>query len=173
MVKIHHRARFQAIFSMRLLRNARKPQIWPVSLSQNSAKIRKINIPIPSKRSPAKARKLLRTDGGTDGQADGHAVKSSRLVKWTNGPIYRSDEGISGFGRTDGQPENIIPLTPKGGGIKNVSVAGRLWNMMLMRFVFVLLCFSIDLSETIDCVLRGKTSYSQISWSLETGIGQS
>ena len=33
---------------MRSPGNARKPQIWPVSLSQNSAKIRKINRPWPS-----------------------------------------------------------------------------------------------------------------------------
>ena len=26
-----------------------------------------------------------------------------RLVGWTNGPMYRSKEGISGFGRTDGR----------------------------------------------------------------------
>ena len=34
---------FQAISSMRSPGNARKPQIWPVSLSQNSAKITKTN----------------------------------------------------------------------------------------------------------------------------------
>ena len=36
--------------------------------------------------------------------------------------MYRSKEGISGFGRTDGrtdgQSENIMPLALKGGGIK-------------------------------------------------------
>ena len=77
---------------------------------------------IPSMRSPANAQKPLRTDGRTDGWTDGHAVKRSRLVGWTNGPMYRSKEGISGFGRTDGQkdgqPENIMPPAPKGGGIK-------------------------------------------------------
>ena len=77
-------------------------------------------------RSPANARKPLRTDGRTDRRTDGHAVKRLRLVGWTNGPMYRSKEGISGFGRTDGrmdgrtdgQPENIMPPAPKGGGIK-------------------------------------------------------
>ena len=57
-------------------------------------------------RSLANARKPLRTDGRTDGRTDrwtdGHAVKWLRLVGWTNGPMYRSKEGISGFGRTDG-----------------------------------------------------------------------
>ena len=57
--------------------------------------------------------------GRTDRRTDGHAVKRSRLVGWTNRPMYRSKEGISGFGRTDrrtdGQPENIMP---KGRGIK-------------------------------------------------------
>ena len=46
-VKIHQYAKFQAILSMHSPRNARKPQIWPVSLSQNSAKITKINRPWP------------------------------------------------------------------------------------------------------------------------------
>ena len=40
-------------------------------------------------------------DGRTDRRTDGHAVKRSRLVGWTNGPMYRAKEGISGFGRTD------------------------------------------------------------------------
>ena len=55
----------------------------------------------PSMHSPANARKPLRTDGRTDG----HAVKRLRLVGWTNGPMYRSKEGISGFGRTDGRTD--------------------------------------------------------------------
>ena len=95
-------------------------------------------------RSPANARKPLRTDGRTDRRTDGHAVKRLRLVGWTNGHMYRSKEAISGFGRTDGrtdgqtdrrtdgrtdgQPENIMPPAPKGGGIKKKkrkpSVAG-------------------------------------------------
>ena len=56
--------------------------------------------------------------GRTDGHMDGHAAKPSLLVGWTNGPMYRWKEGISGFGRTDGQPENIMHPAPKGGGIK-------------------------------------------------------
>ena len=64
-----------------------------------------------------------------DGRTDGHAVKWLRLVGWTNGPMYSSKEGISGFGRTDGwtdgrtdgQPENIMPPAPKGGGITTSS----------------------------------------------------
>ena len=46
-VKIHQHAKFQAIASMCSPGNARKPQIWSVSLSQNSAKIWKINKPWP------------------------------------------------------------------------------------------------------------------------------
>ena len=38
-----------------------------------------------------------------DGPTDGHAVKRLRLVGWTNEPMYRSKEGISGFGRTEGR----------------------------------------------------------------------
>ena len=47
MVRIHQHATFQAISSMGFPENAWEPQIWPVSLSQNSAKIRKINRPWP------------------------------------------------------------------------------------------------------------------------------
>ena len=42
MVRIHQHAKFQAIPSMHSLGNARKRQIWPISLSQNSTKIRQI-----------------------------------------------------------------------------------------------------------------------------------
>ena len=42
---------------------------------------------------------------------DGHAVKRSRLVGWTNGSMYRSKESISGFGRTS--LENLISAAMK------------------------------------------------------------
>ena len=163
---------------MRSPENARKPQIWPVSLSQNCAKIRKINRPWPQTnqfwrwsryismqnlrpfppcilrempgnpkfdpfhkvkiapkfdKSTDRGHKLISSgdgqdtsackisghslyafsgkcpetspDGRTDRRTDGHAVKWLRLVGWTNGPMYRSKEGISGFGRTDGQTD--------------------------------------------------------------------
>ena len=161
---------------MRSPGNARKPQIWPLSLSQNSAKIRKINRPWPwttqfwkrsrytsmqnfrpfppcvlqempgnpkfdqfhkvkiapkLEKSTDRGHKLISSedsqetsackisghslhafsgkypetspDGRTDRRTDGHAVKRLRLVGWTNGPMYKSKEGISGFGRTDGR----------------------------------------------------------------------
>ena len=59
-VKIHQRAKFQVISSMRSPGNARKPQIWPVSLSQNSAKIRK---------SADRGHKLISSEGGQDTSA--------------------------------------------------------------------------------------------------------
>ena len=40
-LKIHQHVKFQAIPSMRSPDNAQKPQISPVSLSQNSTKIKK------------------------------------------------------------------------------------------------------------------------------------
>ena len=46
-IKIHHHAKFQPIPSMRSPGIARKPQIWPVSLSQSGVKRRKINRPWP------------------------------------------------------------------------------------------------------------------------------
>ena len=47
---------------------------------------------IPSMCSPANAWKPLRTDG--------HAAKRSWLVGWTDGPMHRWKEGISGFEQT-------------------------------------------------------------------------
>ena len=43
-VKIHQYAKCQAISSMHSPANVRKPQIWPVSLSRNSAKITTANL---------------------------------------------------------------------------------------------------------------------------------
>ena len=133
---MHQHAKFQAIPSMRSLRNARKPQIWPVSLSQNSANIRKTNRPWPELISSkggqdtsackisghslhAFSGKCPETspDGRTDMPQNGHGWSDGPTDPFTGGKI-----GISGFGRTDGrtdgQPENIMPPAPKGGGIK-------------------------------------------------------
>ena len=146
MVKIHPHAKFQAITSMGFPENVQKPQIWPVSLSQNSAKMRKINKPQPYSYQFWRFSRYINMqisdhslhaffsklpeispDGQTDERTDGHATKRLRLVGWTNGPMYRWKEVISGFGwtdrRTDGQTngqttENIMPPAPKGGGIK-------------------------------------------------------
>ena len=46
-----------------------------------------------------------KTDGWTDGRMEEHAAKWSQLVGWTNGPMYRWKEVISGFGRTDGRTD--------------------------------------------------------------------
>ena len=47
--------------------------------------------------------------------------------------MCRSKEGISGFGRTDGrtdgQPENIMPPAPKGGGIKIEMYGTSKWHL--------------------------------------------
>ena len=65
-------------------------------------------------RSLANARKPLRTDGRTDMPWNGHG--------WSGGPtdpctgqkrVFQASDG-----QTDGQPENIMPPAPKGGGIK-------------------------------------------------------
>ena len=47
MVRIYQHAIFEAIPTFCSQENARKSQIWPVSLSQNGAKIRNINRPWP------------------------------------------------------------------------------------------------------------------------------
>ena len=67
----------------------------------------------PSMHSPANARKPLRTDRRTDG----HAIKRLRLVGWTYVQVKRGYFRLRTDGRTDEQPENIMPPAPKGGGI--------------------------------------------------------
>ena len=143
MVKIHQHTQFQVIPSMRSPGNAWKPQIWPVSLSQNSVKIRKINRPWPSTNHfwrclryisiqkfrpfiPCVLRQMSgnhlpgRMSGRTDGWTCRKTVTVGRMDR-RDGPMYKWKEGISGFERTNGtdvQPENIMLPVPKGGGIK-------------------------------------------------------
>ena len=64
--------------------------------------------------------------GWTDGQTGGHIAKQSQLVWWTNRPMYRWKEGISGFGQMDGQPKNIMPPAPKSGGITKQITPGKI-----------------------------------------------
>ena len=146
-VKIHQRAKFHAISSMRSPGNARKPQIWPVSLSQNSAKIKK--------KPTDRGHKLIssedgqdtsackisgyslhaffgkcpktspdgRTDGQTDRRTDGRTcsktVTVGRVDQRTHVQVKRGYFRLRTDGRTDGQPESIMPPAPKGGGIIN------------------------------------------------------
>ena len=102
-----------------------------MSLTQSGAKRRKINRPWPwSNQFWRWSRYIIMQNfrlfplcvlwqmhGNLSGRMDGHASRWSRLIGWTNGPMYRWIDGISGFGRMDGQPKIIMPPAPKGGGI--------------------------------------------------------
>ena len=63
----------------------------------------------PSMHSPATARKPLRTDGWTCRKT----VMIGRVDQRTHVQVKRGYFRL----RTDGQPENIMPPAPKGGGI--------------------------------------------------------
>ena len=65
-------------------------------------------------RSPANARKPLRTDGRTCRKM----VTAGRMDQRTHEQVKRGYFRLRTDGRTDGQPENIMPPAPKGGGIK-------------------------------------------------------
>ena len=145
MPKIHQHTKFQTFPSMRSPGNARKPQIWPISLSPSDAKGGKstdhdhnlissegaqdTSTCIISDHSlhafSGKCPETLsgRTDGQTDARlwriwsqlpwsklhhilASSFLSKRSRFVGWTNGPMYRWKEVISGFARTDGRTDN-------------------------------------------------------------------
>ena len=137
-----------------------------------------------------------RTDRRTDGQTDGHAVKRLRLVGWTNGHMYRSKEGISGFGRTggqtdgrtDGQPENIMPPAPKGGGITTketpkLHITGFPWHRPVIRTVFCISnrnqCFhsyefknfSFDVRDLFICQWTKQDLKTARKWSVKTEHG--
>ena len=107
MVKIHQLAKFQAISAIRSPGNARKPQIWPISLSQNSAKI--------IKKTTDRGHKLISSEDGQDTSAckiSGHSHQRTHVQ------VKRGYFRLRTDGRTDGQPENIMSPAPKGGGIK-------------------------------------------------------
>ena len=101
------------------------------SLSQGDARRRKINRPwlfsnqfwrwsgyISACKISGQFLHSFSENGRKPFWTDGQVEKRSRLVGRTNGPMYKWREGISGFGRTDGQPENIMPSAPKGEAIK-------------------------------------------------------
>ena len=80
-----------------------------------------------------------RTDGQTDGRTDGHAVKRLRLVGWTNGPMYRSKEGISGFGRTDGRTDGRTTRKHNASAFKLSKVANFHWQNCTWKLSCVIL----------------------------------
>ena len=77
---------------------------------------------IPSMHSPANARKPLRTDDRTCRKT----VTVGRVDQRTHVQVKRGYFRLRTDGRTDGQPENIMPPAPKGGGIKTYSTSGNL-----------------------------------------------
>ena len=129
--RIHQHAKFQAIPSMRSPGNARKPQIWPVSLSQNSTKIRKTT---------DHDYNIISFEGGRDTSAckmsgyslhafsgicpesypDGQAKKTVTVGGMDQQTNVQFERGYFGLwtdgrtdGRTDGQPKNIMPPAHK------------------------------------------------------------
>ena len=62
-----------------------------------------------------------RTDRRTNGQTDGRTCRKTvtvgRVDQWTHIQVKRGYFRLRTDGRTDGQPENIMPPAPKGGGI--------------------------------------------------------
>ena len=59
-----------------------------------------------------------RTDGQTDGGTCRKTVMVGRVDQQTHVQVKRGYFRLRTDGRTDGQPENIMPPAPKGGGIK-------------------------------------------------------
>ena len=149
---------------MRSPGNDRKPQIWPISLNKKSAKI---------KNSTDCDYKLISFEGGQDTSAckilshshyawSGKCPETPNLTHFTQvkltpkgGKInmYRWKEVISGFGRADGQPENILPPAPKGRGIKSTLVQVTALHEQTTRH-YLKQCWSS--SPTHKCGTRGR-----------------
>ena len=72
------------------------------------------------------ARKPIRSDGRTRRKT----VTDSRMVQRTHVQVARGDFGF----RTDGQPENIMPPAPRGGGIK-IPCPNSLYRIIGQRHV--------------------------------------
>ena len=123
--------------------NARKPQIWPVSLSKMTPKGGNSTdhgqnlisskggqdasaCKISGHSFHAFSRKCLETypdrwtDWGTDRQRGQKTVMVGRMDQRTHVHVERGYFGLRTDGQTDGQPENIMPLVPKGEGIKDM-----------------------------------------------------
>ena len=136
-VRIHQHAKFQAITWISSTGNARKPQIWPISLSQKSAKKRKINRPwaqsnqfwrwtryisMPKCRPfphPFSGKCPETSLGRTDMPQNGHG--------WSGGPADPCTGGNMLFQASDGRKDerttrkHILP-GPRGWGIIKTSV---------------------------------------------------
>ena len=131
MVKIHQRAKFQAIWPLRFLRNAWKLQIWPVSLSQNSAKTNHqlssygdvqdtSACKISGHSLNAFSGKFPKTfpDRCTDGRTCLKMVMVARVDQRTHVLGKRGYFRLWPTDRRTDKPESIMPPAPKGGGIK-------------------------------------------------------
>ena len=93
---------------------------------------------IPSMRSLANARKHLRTDGRTCRKT----VTVGRVDQRTHVQVKRGYFRLRTDGGTDGQPENIMPPAPKGGGITN-NCHGPYFNIYIL-FFFLLFKYPND-----------------------------
>ena len=114
-------------FDMRSPGNARKPQVWRISLSQNSAKMRKINKPQPYSYQfwrfsryinmqnfrpfpPCVLQQIAgnlsgRTDGGTDGRTCHKTVTVGRMDQRTHVQVKRGYFRLRTDGQTDGRTD--------------------------------------------------------------------
>ena len=145
--------------------NARKPQIWPITLSRSDAKRRNINRPWPWSNQFWRCPRYINTQnfrsfppcvlrqmpgnlsGRTDGQTDGRTCHKTVTVGWMDQQIHvqvkRGYFRLRTDGRTDGQSENIMPLAPKGGGIKKDPIPGPHYLLIasrqLLRKIFTLM----------------------------------
>ena len=89
---------------------------------------------IPFMHSLANVRKPLRTDGQTDGRTCCKTVTVVWVDQRTHVHVKRGYFRLRTDGRTDGQPENIMPPAPKGGGIKTLQSGFTADNVSLLMF---------------------------------------
>ena len=87
--------------------------------------------------------------GRTDGRTCHKTVTVGRVDQRTHVQVKRGYFGLRTDGRTDGQPENIMPLAPQGGGMK----ISLLWNNVCNDVMFRLVNYRSWWCIQLDCLL--------------------
>ena len=143
---------------MRSPGNARKSQIWPVSLSQNSAKMTKVNRPWPRTNQFWRWSRYISMQNFRPFPL----CVLQEMPGWTNGPtdpctgqkrVFQASDG-----RTDGQPENIMPPAPKGGGIKKANTE-RMQHIKSNAMETDILIFALLRQQTVNDIFLSDDVY--------------
>ena len=104
-----------------------------------------------------------RKDGQTDGRTDGRTCRKTvtvgRVDQRTHVQVKKGYFRLRTDGRTDGQPENIMPPAPKGGGIMKINLYVSQNSLSITR-VNSLLTFSLASSAACSTPTNQRSSWA-------------